>query len=638
MHAQAFALVSALAAMSAGGIWAQAGDVAIDLGKAVVEGSLTAPSALSPTAASVTLETDDIARSGADNLADLVSAVGGLEVKSYGNPGSARTASIRGGAGGHVVVVLDGVRLADARTGWLDLSTIPLAGIEKVEILRSGASALYGSDAIAGVIFLTSARSGAPALKVSAETVAYPLAYPEGADSLAAAQKISASGRAALGGATATVSGGFERAADTLVAADADSGYTTRGNAGMLAAWADAGLVSGIGTGIGKASVFGRYADKGVPGSLSYPSPGATQTEYEARGIASWSKDDAFGGAAAVETALSAVWSRMRYVDPDYLTDDTHDSIGGSLRAAGEAAFGPVVAKAGLVGAVDAASSTKIGDRSRLSAGAYLAPELRLREFVVAPSARMDLYSDVEPGLSYGVGFSWTKAGFSLKLNGASAYKAPSFSDLYWPEDAYTAGNPDLESERSWSGELGLGYAAKLGRAALSLSVSPYLRYVDEMIAWVDSDGWMGPEPSRPENIDAAAYAGGDSAIEASIGPISASVSYSYTLAKDLTGGVAFAEAERLAYTPLHEVGASLGVKSGPASLSVDASFRAGRLDGYGEALDDVLLLGMKAAYGLKGGVSIGLELANLLNVEYVEYSDYPMPGFSATVSVTLSR
>jgi iron complex outermembrane recepter protein len=81
-------------------------------------------------------------------------------VTSYS--GGASLAGLRGLGGTHTLVLLDGQRLADNVTfgAGVDLDTIPFAAIDHIEVLREGASALYGSDAIAGVInFITKKNS-----------------------------------------------------------------------------------------------------------------------------------------------------------------------------------------------------------------------------------------------------------------------------------------------------------------------------------------------------------------------------------------------------------------------------------------------------------------------------------------------
>ncbi|MFL6695670.1 MAG: TonB-dependent receptor plug domain-containing protein [Vitreoscilla sp.] len=107
---------------------------------------------------------EDIARSGVGSVEELLDRVsanfgGQHEAMGLGNadtPGFAG-ASLRGFGTGETLVLLNGRRLANyAFTGTggpgVDLHVIPLAAIQRVEILKDGASALYGSDAIAGVI------------------------------------------------------------------------------------------------------------------------------------------------------------------------------------------------------------------------------------------------------------------------------------------------------------------------------------------------------------------------------------------------------------------------------------------------------------------------------------------------------
>ena len=70
-----------------------------------------------------------------------------------GGGGGVTSANLRGIGSQYTLVLLNGKRLAPADSGsTIDLSGIPLAAIERVEILTDGASALYGADAIAGVV------------------------------------------------------------------------------------------------------------------------------------------------------------------------------------------------------------------------------------------------------------------------------------------------------------------------------------------------------------------------------------------------------------------------------------------------------------------------------------------------------
>jgi len=93
--------------------------------------------------------------SAAQSIADLLAFQKGITVHQHGGQGSAATLNIRGiGAGKaeQILVLLDGIRLNAARGLGADLSQIPLSIVEKIEVIRGGESALYGADAVGGVI------------------------------------------------------------------------------------------------------------------------------------------------------------------------------------------------------------------------------------------------------------------------------------------------------------------------------------------------------------------------------------------------------------------------------------------------------------------------------------------------------
>ena len=108
-----------------------------------------------------TITREEIERLGVTTAAQLLERVpanvnglnDALSIGNGGNPGLA-SANLRGLGSGSTLVLLNGRRLAnyafDGST--VDLNSIPLAAINRVEILKDGASAIYGSDALAGVI------------------------------------------------------------------------------------------------------------------------------------------------------------------------------------------------------------------------------------------------------------------------------------------------------------------------------------------------------------------------------------------------------------------------------------------------------------------------------------------------------
>ena len=106
-----------------------------------------------------TLTKAQIEQSGAASVADLIATLPSMQgfttssMSVNGGGGGLQSASIHSIGEGYTLVLLNGRRLAPATSGsTVNLASIPLAAVEKVEILTDGANTLYGSDAIAGVV------------------------------------------------------------------------------------------------------------------------------------------------------------------------------------------------------------------------------------------------------------------------------------------------------------------------------------------------------------------------------------------------------------------------------------------------------------------------------------------------------
>ena len=94
-----------------------------------------------------------IERSGASGLADVLARVPGIEITRNGGAGNSTSVFTRGGENRHTVVLIDGVRIdSQSTSGGVNWQAIPLAQIDRIEIVRGPTSAVYGSDAAAGVI------------------------------------------------------------------------------------------------------------------------------------------------------------------------------------------------------------------------------------------------------------------------------------------------------------------------------------------------------------------------------------------------------------------------------------------------------------------------------------------------------
>ncbi len=122
------------------------------------------PQPLSSVLADISVvERAEIERSGVTGVADLLARLPGIEFSRNGGPGSATSVFVRGSETRHTAVYIDGVRVDSQSTGGTPWEQIPLDQIERIEVLRGPAAAIYGSDAVAGVIQLFTKRGqGAP--------------------------------------------------------------------------------------------------------------------------------------------------------------------------------------------------------------------------------------------------------------------------------------------------------------------------------------------------------------------------------------------------------------------------------------------------------------------------------------------
>lgn len=132
------------------------------------------PQPLADLVADVTIvDRETIERSGATGLADVLARLPGVELSRNGGPGATTSVFLRGAESRFTAVYIDGVRLDSQSTGGAAWEAIPLGLIERIEVLRGPAGAVYGSDALGGVVQIFTRRGEAgvaPYVSVGAGT------------------------------------------------------------------------------------------------------------------------------------------------------------------------------------------------------------------------------------------------------------------------------------------------------------------------------------------------------------------------------------------------------------------------------------------------------------------------------------
>lgn len=98
------------------------------------------------------IDRQTLEQAGQSSLRDILAQQPGVQMTSNGSYRSNTGVFLRGATSSQTIVLIDGIRVGSATAGVASFENIPLARIERIEILRGAASALYGPDAVGGVI------------------------------------------------------------------------------------------------------------------------------------------------------------------------------------------------------------------------------------------------------------------------------------------------------------------------------------------------------------------------------------------------------------------------------------------------------------------------------------------------------
>jgi len=159
-------LALAIAATLASSLGSSVAFAQDDLDETVVTATRTPVSLDAVGAPVIVISRDDIERSLASDVSELLQAHAGLEIARNGGPGQTASLFTRGTESNHTVVLIDGVRINPGTIGGAALQNIAPESIERIEIVKGPRSSLYGTDAIGGVVQLFTrgaAKDGASA-------------------------------------------------------------------------------------------------------------------------------------------------------------------------------------------------------------------------------------------------------------------------------------------------------------------------------------------------------------------------------------------------------------------------------------------------------------------------------------------
>ncbi len=647
------------AALGASVLGAQEGPLPME--QIVVTATRTATTVLDSPDHVTVISAADIAASGAVSMAEVLSQQAGLSVTDNGTIGSVQSLQIRGSTTNQVLVLIDGVRANDSRQGGADLSQIPVENIERIEIVRGGSSALYGADAVGGVVNIITKSRAERTITLSLQNGSYlphvGVQVLEGAGeqpvaanalNLVDTQKVGLQLFRALGPVELLATGSFTRAANGFMWLDQTyvDAYRRRVNAGLLGGGGSLSLEAPVGAGKAGFKAQYDYSSIGVGGTIDTDpfvlSTDATQQRSALQSQLFFVTPQLGSRALSVEARLFYKFTRLDYQEPTptfgALVDDTHrlHTVGLDLVQRFSAfEWAGLVYGGNLV--YDLAQSTTIGQRDRLSGGAFLElPLYLLPKFTITPMARYDLYSDFPGDLTYKLALVYNLSdNASLKASGGKSYRAPTLNDLYWPNDGFAAGNPNLRPETGYSADLGLTVAAR----SLEINLFGFVRYVLDGIVWAET----APFFYQPVNIGEALYPGAEADLSLTLfRHLRLSAAYTFLYSFVLQGSSAsysFADDKRALYAPVHTADGAVEFTTGGTLLRVDAQFVGPRFsdEANTKALDWYLVLNAEARQKITRFLTLTLAGKNLLNQVYQTVSGYVMPPFTFWLGAEIS-
>ncbi len=409
---------------------------------------------------------EDIRVAGAGSLTELLRSLAGVETVTNGGLGQSSSVFMRGGNANHTVVLLDGVRIGSATLGTASLESIPLALIERVEVLPGPSSSLYGADAIGGVVqVFTKSATRSPGVN---------LALTVGEEALG---QLAGSYAARLG--------------DTELALGANVLRTRGHDATTSAAWGhnpdrdgyrDIGLSGRVVQHLGGGQQVGLQLLRSAgtadyDGSATADNRSIDRTQTLA---AHWSGPLLAGIDSTVRLGRSWDQSRREGSDPGHI-DTTQDQ----LSWLNHVAVGGGTLTAGLEWLRQGVDSDTAYGVTHRQVSSGLAG---WRGTVGALSVQADVRGDHNS--QFGDHFTGQLAGawqlsptLRLRASVGSAFKAPTFNELYFPDSWGSHGNPDLQPERSVSTELGADWTAD----GLSVGATLFSNRIRDLIQWVET-------------------------------------------------------------------------------------------------------------------------------------------------------
>ncbi|OCH64464.1 TonB-dependent receptor domain-containing protein [Vibrio splendidus] len=425
----------------------------------------------------------DIASLRAQSTFDVLKTLPGVEVNSLGSKSNETSIFIRGTASKHTLVLLDGVRLNSATAGGASIGLIPVSAIEKIEVVRGPRAAVYGSDAVGGVISISTVPTSGSVHE-------------------------------------ATLATGSNNSTQQTWRSVGDISDSTRGSFFYNKEKSDGyrvyeGAASGEKSGYESEVILGslnhQINEKFALFFTGFSQNSASEYADTYSGPKKVSEVDAYSFSSGVKYSEGAILSSLEFglmknVGADGNADGTTAKTEISSKRESVSWVNTYVISPDFLinGGIDyykeyadrgAANTTSYDKETKDNKAVFITGIASFLEGgTIEASARYDDDS------AFGDHSTWNLAAGYYVLENVeaiasigTAFKAPTFNDLYWPG----SGNPDLKPETSESKEVGFrGY-----HDLLDWSVVGYQSDIEDMIDWAPTPAgpWV---PSNVNNVE----------------------------------------------------------------------------------------------------------------------------------------
>lgn len=556
----------------------------------------------------------DIDASAAPDVIDILRLQAGVDVVRTGGAGEQTSVFLRGGNSNHVLVLIDGVRVASSNTGAFAFENLPLDAVERIEIVRGPRASYWGSDAIGGVIQIFTRKLDSALLAASYGT------YRSASGSVGfGIQSDVADLSVQLGarhvrGYSATNPGVCSSPNDPYCIFNPDdNGFqnhniVARGDYKVATQTLSGSLFRSQGT---------QSFDNGNPGQ------GISHTLDQSAGV---SLEGELGN--AWQHRLSIGTSREDLATPAF--SSAYRSTREQLAWANDVALSAMqhlvagidyVHERGI--SIDNSGSGAPYDVSRDNAGVFAGWRAQKGALDGVVSGRYDRYAAFGSAFSGSGALGW-KFADNLRLTASygTAFRAPNLNELFSPGyGGYYAGNALLNPERSRTAEFGLNWRID---AANEIGVRAFSTRVHDLI------DFSGGSKFQALNVDRAAIDGTEltQAWRSDAWSMVSNATLQNPRNQDSRAQLLRRPKQKLTSVVERGIG-----ERGRAGIEFVASGK--REDVGSVTLPGYALINLRASYALTSTWHVGLRLENALNRNYELAHGYNTPGRSGYIDVS---